>query len=413
MKDRARFITVMNDSGRTSLPQYLRTSAPVVIEPLDAITNWAANSGCTRAVNTTEYLTGGASLKVTSAAGSVGDVRYTPGAPLDYSAAQYFSMWIYIHNAVSDLSASSSILFRFFATADYTGYYTYTLPVGQYAAGRWMRVLCPKARFTTTGSPVGWNNITRIQLRFTAASGIAASVSFDDLTYVSGSKAGVLFRFDDGPAVQYTDVYPLFRSHNMPATLYIPSTYPGTGGYVTWAQLREMQAGGWCIGNHSATHGDLTLLSQADQRAELETCDAAMAAEGITTGKYVAYPLGNWNADTLAAMALAGMLTGADNYAPSTMHGAVPPLDWYLVGSASTDNTTLVSTLTGYIDEAITAGTIVGFHFHAIGGASDMTLANLTQVVDYVVARRTQIYPLTIDQMYRLNSGAVSVPRIR
>lgn len=395
----------------TYIPRRMQTMAPVVIDNMSSITNWAANSGCTREVNTSQFVEGVSSVKVTSASGSVGDVRWTPAAPLDYSAAQQIAFWVYIHNAVSDLSTSSNILIRFFATADFTGYYTYTLPVGVYAANRWLRVVCPVGKFTTTGSPVGWNNITRVQLRFSAASGITASVSFDEISYNRGVKAGVMFRFDDGPVSQYNSVFPLFRSHNVRATLYIPNTYPGTGGYVTWDNLRSMQTAGWTIGNH-ADHTDLTTLNQAQQEAALTTCRDALIAQGLTGGRYVSYPLGNWNETTLLAMAAAGMLTGADNYAPSSLHNYISPLDWHLIGSAATDNTTAVATLTGYIDDAIAGGTVVGFHFHDIGGASDMSLANLTTLLEYVTARSSQIYPLTIQDFYRLNDGGIKIPRV-
>lgn len=73
-----------------------------------------------------------------------------------------------------------------------------------------------------------------------------------------------------------------------------------------------------------------------------------------------------------------------------------------------------VATLTTYIDEAIAGGPMVCFHFHDIGGAGDMSLANLTQVVEYAAgkARAGLLACLNIDQFYRLNAGAVRLPKV-
>jgi len=100
--NRRMFVTLFSGASTTIAMPARMGAVSNAIEPLNAVTNWPASSGCSRAANTSEFVEGGASLKVTSAVGSVGDVRYT--AALNLSAAQSLSMWIYIHNAVSDLA---------------------------------------------------------------------------------------------------------------------------------------------------------------------------------------------------------------------------------------------------------------------------------------------------------------------
>ncbi|WP_410209996.1 poly-beta-1,6-N-acetyl-D-glucosamine N-deacetylase PgaB [Aquirhabdus sp.] len=66
-------------------------------------------------------------------------------------------------------------------------------------------------------------------------------------------KNAVLLTFDDGPESHFKTVYPLLKTYNYPAlfalqtgwiTGQVPSTAYGPNGFVTWAQLREMQASG-------------------------------------------------------------------------------------------------------------------------------------------------------------------------
>lgn len=400
--------------GVTRLPQRLQTIAPVVIDTLSDIATWPASSGSSRALNTTEYAEGGSSIEVTAgSAGGTGDIRRTFSSAQDFSAAQYFTFWVYVHNSISDLSTSANISLRFDTQASgfTTDYYRYVMSMAVCAAGRWLRVTCPKSKFTATGSPVGWHNITRLQCRFVSAAGATASISFDEISYTARGVPFVMFRFDDGPALQYSTLFPILRAKNIPGTLYIPSSYPGTAGYVTWAQLREMQAAGWTIGNHSASHVALTLLTEAEQETELSTCAAALAAEGLNGGLYHAYPLGEWNADTLTAMAATGMLTGHDNY---PLYNTIPPHDWYLIGSRATDDDVPLATFTGDVDDAIASGTGVCWHFHQVGEAGDVSLETFNGVVAYVAekARAGLVYPITIDHFYRLNSGPVDVPII-
>jgi peptidoglycan/xylan/chitin deacetylase (PgdA/CDA1 family) len=87
---------------------------------------------------------------------------------------------------------------------------------------------------------------------------------------VPGEMAGGFFclTFDDGSASDYTEAYPVLRELGMRATFFIVPTLVETPGYVTWAQLREMVAGGMEIGSHSMTHPFLHKLDADGVRRE-------------------------------------------------------------------------------------------------------------------------------------------------
>lgn len=80
----------------------------------------------------------------------------------------------------------------------------------------------------------------------------------------------VALTFDDGYADNATTVWPLLRQYHMKATFFVSTDFiadappaEGDAGYLTWAQLRELQAGGLVeIQSHGAAHARV----MADER---------------------------------------------------------------------------------------------------------------------------------------------------
>ena len=121
----------------------------------------------------------------------------------------------------------------------------------------------------------------------------------------------VMFRFDDGYASVYDLAYPVLSAAGMTATCYVNSATIGTANYMTEEQIIELYGAGWDIANHTATHANLTTLTEAQQETELATCAAYLDGLGLTRASHhVAYPWGQSNADTATAMTATGMLTG-------------------------------------------------------------------------------------------------------
>jgi peptidoglycan/xylan/chitin deacetylase (PgdA/CDA1 family) len=74
--------------------------------------------------------------------------------------------------------------------------------------------------------------------------------------------------FDDGRASDYEHGFPVLRELGVRATFFVVPTLVETPGYVTWAQLREMVAGGMEVGSHSLTHPFVDQLDDAELRHE-------------------------------------------------------------------------------------------------------------------------------------------------
>lgn len=102
--------------------------------------------------------------------------------------------------------------------------------------------------------------------------------------YVKEGAVAVAMCFDDGYTTDKVDIFTYLRDKNIPASFAIPSTFPGTGGKLTWAQIKEMHDYGMEIVAHSATHGS--------PPASL----AEFIAESVTAADTLAATDGTWQA---------------------------------------------------------------------------------------------------------------------
>lgn len=193
--------------------------------------------------------------------------------------------------------------------------------------------------------------------------------------------------FDDVSDTVYSEGFSYMQTKNINGTAYMVSDFIGDAGYLSEAQLLEMQAAGWVIGNHSKTHTDFTTLTQAQQETELDGCRDALAAIGITTGDHVAYPFGNFNADTLAAMAAQGMVTGRDDGGGAF---AFPPADNYQLAATSVLRTTALATVKSAIDTAMSNGQVLVLLFHVLtaspSGDYDWSISDFQALMNYIHA---------------------------
>ena len=116
----------------------------------------------------------------------------------------------------------------------------------------------------------------------------------------------VVLTFDDAWADNHANALGPLSRNNLPATLYAPSRLLGAAGYMTRAQLLEMDAGGVTIGAHSRTHPDLRACGPSDLEREIRGSKEDL--EDLL-GKPVtsfAYPTGLMDDRVVAAVAAAG-----------------------------------------------------------------------------------------------------------
>ena len=99
-------------------------------------------------------------------------------------------------------------------------------------------------------------------------------ISFDDL--VDGLKKGRAFardtlviQFDDGYEDNYTNALPVLKQYHFPAVEFLISDMVGTPGFLTWDQVREMEAQGFKAGAHTRHHVYLPDVSPDAARDEI------------------------------------------------------------------------------------------------------------------------------------------------
>lgn len=85
------------------------------------------------------------------------------------------------------------------------------------------------------------------------------------------SRIGTILSFDDGHQSNYTDAFPLLFDYGMCADFFVNPATVGTPGFVSWAQLREMNRHGMSIQSHGYHHRYLTEYTPLGLRDNLRT----------------------------------------------------------------------------------------------------------------------------------------------
>ncbi len=116
---------------------------------------------------------------------------------------------------------------------------------------------------------------------------------------------------DDGYISAYTKLLPLAKEYGYPFTLFVYSDfiYERSIGKMTWDKLRELEANGIDIQNHTQSHPDLVdLLHDGSRTAqnrlhrELVLSKKLLETRLGKTIEYIAYPYGRYD-DTLNDLA--------------------------------------------------------------------------------------------------------------
>ena len=116
----------------------------------------------------------------------------------------------------------------------------------------------------------------------------------------------VVLTFDDAWADNHAHALGPLSHHHLPATLYVPSRLLGRAGYMTRAQLLEMDDAGVTIGAHSRTHPDLRACTAKELEREVRGSKEDLEdllAKPVTS---FAYPTGLTDDRVRAAVSAAG-----------------------------------------------------------------------------------------------------------
>jgi peptidoglycan/xylan/chitin deacetylase (PgdA/CDA1 family) len=116
----------------------------------------------------------------------------------------------------------------------------------------------------------------------------------------------VIISVDDGYVDDVTRILPALERFHMVATFFVITGRMTEPGFLTPSQVRELDRAGMDIGDHTAHHVDLRLLTPAQLR--METSGSRHVLERVLGHPvyFFAYPFGDYNAAVLAAVREAG-----------------------------------------------------------------------------------------------------------
>ena len=129
-------------------------------------------------------------------------------------------------------------------------------------------------------------------------------VSLDDLL-ANPDRSAVALTFDDGISTVFETAMPILRERNLPAHVFVitkwvggDNRWPGQPEDATpfklmdWPQLEAIQASGFRIEAHTASHPDLRSLPNAEIEEEMEKADADIERRLGRRPQYFAFPYG-------------------------------------------------------------------------------------------------------------------------
>ncbi|WP_396276561.1 polysaccharide deacetylase family protein [Haloimpatiens lingqiaonensis] len=114
----------------------------------------------------------------------------------------------------------------------------------------------------------------------------------------------VVITFDDGYKDNYVNAYPVLKEFDLKATIFVVADYITNGSstiYSSLKELREMNENGIDIQCHTSSHKKLDKLSYSEQLQDLGLAKEKIENLINNNVKFLAYPYGRYNNDTIKA----------------------------------------------------------------------------------------------------------------
>jgi peptidoglycan/xylan/chitin deacetylase (PgdA/CDA1 family) len=215
--------------------------------------------------------------------------------------------------------------------------------------------------------------------------GIAAKHTRANAAITTGM---VSLTFDDGWSTQYTNARPEMVSRGLIGTYYLvsQSVQESWQCCLNVAQVRQLQADGNEIGNHTVDHADLTTLAPAAIEAELLTSKAYLESTFGVAVPTFATPYGAYNATVLEQIRKVFKIHRTVNPGIVSTDSFVDQLPSNDIHAGIT-----VASVKAMIDQAIAEKkwTILTFHEIVAAGAStgiQYNRADFVAILDYIKA---------------------------
>lgn len=138
----------------------------------------------------------------------------------------------------------------------------------------------------------------------------------------------VVLTFDDGYIDFYLNAFPILKKYNLHAVSFIPTGLMGQGYYLSWAQIKQMDASGLIsFEAHSVNHPNLTALTPDQVKYQITESKKVLEAQLGKPVNFFAYPYGASNEQIWQAVKSAGYVGALGTWYGITLsEGNI--LDW-------------------------------------------------------------------------------------
>ena len=113
---------------------------------------------------------------------------------------------------------------------------------------------------------------------------------------------GVVITIDDGFISEYDKAVPILKKYHFPFCIFVFTHGIGVKNYMSWDQLKQLDAWGGEVGCHTYTHPRLINLTEKDTEQEIKGSKGTLEKNLGRRVKYFAYPYGQYN-DIVRALA--------------------------------------------------------------------------------------------------------------
>lgn len=118
----------------------------------------------------------------------------------------------------------------------------------------------------------------------------------------------IVLSFDDGYRSMYTTAYPILKDFDYQGVFFLYNSKIDTDSGLSKEMVEEMVAGGMEIGSHTLSHPDMTKISAAKLKKELEDSQRLLSELVGSPVLTLAYPAGRYNEKVIKATEEAGYL---------------------------------------------------------------------------------------------------------
>lgn len=204
----------------------------------------------------------------------------------------------------------------------------------------------------------------------------------------------VSFTFDDGYESFITKAAPTLQAQGYVGTAYATTSFIGTAGFMTWAQVQSLQNDwGWEIGGHTVTHPLSTEITAEQLEQEMAQSKADLEAHDIDATSF-ATPFGDYNDAVQAASAR--YFTSHRGF--HDIGENVWPYNDQLLVNQQIQAGVSVDTVKGYIDSAIANNSWLILTFHDIKDTPstdpedyEYATADLAEIAAYVKSKNIAV----------------------